>query len=135
MKILMFSTHSMKYIWYSPQKSKYPLYNISSFFLTRATSWTCLTFDAPEVKIELYQHARIQKIFSGGWGAGRTGQIPRRGLTENFSMVKINNLAIPGVGGGVRAPCPPAGSRCIVLVQEMVDGRKKTGLKSSIRLK
>ena len=24
-KILMFSTHSMKYIWYSPQKSKYPL--------------------------------------------------------------------------------------------------------------
>ena len=25
-KILMFSTHSMKYIWYSPQKSKYPLY-------------------------------------------------------------------------------------------------------------
>ena len=22
----MFSTHSMKYIWYSPQKSKYPLY-------------------------------------------------------------------------------------------------------------
>ena len=25
MKILMFSTHSMKYIWYSPQKSKYPL--------------------------------------------------------------------------------------------------------------
>ena len=26
MKILMFSTHSMKYIWYSPQKSKYPLF-------------------------------------------------------------------------------------------------------------
>ena len=26
MKILMFSTHSMKYIWYSPLKSKYPLY-------------------------------------------------------------------------------------------------------------
>ena len=26
MKILMFSTHSLKYIWYSPQKSKYPLY-------------------------------------------------------------------------------------------------------------
>ena len=25
MKILMFSTHSMKYIWCSPQKSKYPL--------------------------------------------------------------------------------------------------------------
>ena len=22
----MFSTHSMKYIWYSPQKSKYPLF-------------------------------------------------------------------------------------------------------------
>ena len=26
MKILMFSTHSMKYIWYSPQKRKYPLF-------------------------------------------------------------------------------------------------------------
>ena len=25
-KILLFSTHSMKYIWYSSQKSKYPLY-------------------------------------------------------------------------------------------------------------
>ena len=23
---MMFSTHSMKYIWYSPQKSKYPLF-------------------------------------------------------------------------------------------------------------
>ena len=26
MKILMLSTHLMKYIWYSPQKSKYPLF-------------------------------------------------------------------------------------------------------------
>ena len=26
MKILTFLTHSMKYIWYSPQKSKYPLF-------------------------------------------------------------------------------------------------------------
>ena len=34
-------------------------------------------------------HARIQKIFSGGGGV----QIPRRGLTENFNMAKINNLA------------------------------------------
>ena len=33
-------------------------------------------------------------------------QTPRRGLTENFNMAKINNLAIPG-GGGVRTPCPP----------------------------
>ena len=49
-------------------------------------------------------HARIQKIFSGGGGGG--GQIPRRGLTENFNMAKIHNLAIPG-GGGVRTPCPP----------------------------
>ena len=24
--IFKFSTHSMKYIWYSPQKSRYPLY-------------------------------------------------------------------------------------------------------------
>ena len=27
-KMLIFSTHSMKYIWYSPKKSKYPLYII-----------------------------------------------------------------------------------------------------------
>ena len=25
-KLLIFSTHSIKYIWYSPQKSKYPLF-------------------------------------------------------------------------------------------------------------
>ena len=25
MKLLIFSTHSMKYIWYTPQESKYPL--------------------------------------------------------------------------------------------------------------
>ena len=35
MKILMFSTHSMKYIWYSPQKSKYPLFiEVRLFILT-----------------------------------------------------------------------------------------------------
>ena len=28
-KILMFSTHSTNYIWYSPQKSKYPRYNVA----------------------------------------------------------------------------------------------------------
>ena len=37
-------------------------------------------------------------------------QIPRRGLTENFNMAKINNLAIPGAGRGVgvgsRPPVP-----------------------------
>ena len=48
-------------------------------------------------------HARIQKIFSGGGGV----QIPRRGLTENFNMAKINNLAIPGGGGGLD-PLSPA---------------------------
>ena len=26
MKISMFSTHEMKYIWYLPQKSKFPFY-------------------------------------------------------------------------------------------------------------
>ena len=31
--------------------------------------------------------------------------IPRRGLTENFNMAKINNLAIPGWGS--RPPAPP----------------------------
>ena len=34
-EILIFSTHSMKYIWYSPQKSKYPLcrkeYSLDTF--------------------------------------------------------------------------------------------------------
>ena len=33
-------------------------------------------------------------------GGGGGFQIPRRGLTENFNMAKINNLAIPGWGGG-----------------------------------
>ena len=49
-------------------------------------------------------HARIQKILSVGV------QIPRGGLTENFNMAKINNLAIPGVGVGVGGgpdPLPP----------------------------
>ena len=45
-------------------------------------------------------HARIQKIFSGF-------QILRRGLTENFNMAKINNLAIPGGGGGGPDPLSP----------------------------
>ena len=37
-------------------------------------------------------------------------QIPTRGLTENFNMAKINNLAIPGGGGGSGPPVPPSGS-------------------------
>ena len=41
--------------------------------------------------------------FSQWEGAGVP--IPRRGLTENFNMAKINNLAIPG---GVQTPCPPS---------------------------
>ena len=32
MKLLVFLTHSMKYIWYSPQKSKYPLYIFQSTY-------------------------------------------------------------------------------------------------------
>ena len=44
-------------------------------------------------------HARIQKIFSGGPNS-------RRGLTENFNMAKIDNLAIQGGGGGGGAPDP-----------------------------
>ena len=35
MKILMFSTHSMKYIWYSPQKGK-----ISSMYCIMTCSWS-----------------------------------------------------------------------------------------------
>ena len=54
-------------------------------------------------------HARIQK-FSRGWGGGGGVQIPRKGLTENFSMAKINNLAIPGGGGPDPLPPPPFGS-------------------------
>ena len=33
-------------------------------------------------------------------------QIPRRGLTENFNMANINNLAIPG-GGDTDPLSPP----------------------------
>ena len=40
--------------------------------------------------------------FLGGGGV----QIPRRGLTENFNMAKINNLAIPG-GRGSGPLSPP----------------------------
>ena len=42
-------------------------------------------------------------------GRGGGVQIPRRGLTENFNMAKINNLAIPvgGGGGGYGPPVPP----------------------------
>ena len=59
------------------------------------------TFEPPRHGGSNEYHARIQKIFSGGI------QIPRRGLTENFNMAKINNLAIPGVSG---PPAPPSGS-------------------------
>ena len=53
-------------------------------------------------------HARIQKIFS--WGGGGV-QIPRRGLTENFNMAEINNLAIIiRRGGSSGPPVTPSGS-------------------------
>ena len=60
---------------------------------------------APMLICALIEHARIQKIFSGGGGGGV--QIPRRGLTENFNMAKINNLAIPRGGGGPDPMSPP----------------------------
>ena len=41
-----------------------------------------------------------EKFIRGGGGV----QIPKRGLTENFNMAKINNLAIPGGSG---RPVPP----------------------------
>ena len=42
LKIQMFSTHLMKYIWYSPQKSKYPLFIFSVFLFLWAVkiSWS-----------------------------------------------------------------------------------------------
>ena len=55
---------------------------------------------------------RCRKFSQGGGGGGGV-QIPRRGLTENFNMAKINNLAIQGSrGGGGRVggsgpPVPP----------------------------
>ena len=55
--------------------------------------------------ISLLMHALIQKIFSGVGGGGGV-QILRGGLTENFNMAKINNLAIPG-GGGSGPPFHP----------------------------
>ena len=47
-KILMFSTHSMKYIWYSPQKSKYPPFMLAAtliFILTSLLDF-CLSYAA-----------------------------------------------------------------------------------------
>ena len=43
-------------------------------------------------------------------------QIPRRGLTENFNMAKINNLATPGQGGTLPPPPldPPMYKRIMV---------------------
>ena len=38
MKILMFLTHWMKYIRYSPTKSKYPLFTIEYKILKKSTS-------------------------------------------------------------------------------------------------
>ena len=45
---------------------------------------------------------RGSRFFFQGGGGGV--QIPRRGLTENFNMAKIKNLAIPGGSG---PPVPP----------------------------
>ena len=48
----------------------------------------------------------LENFLRGGGGGGV--QIPRRGLTENFNMAKINNLAIPvGGGGGGGGSGPP----------------------------
>ena len=47
-----------------------------------------------------------ENFLRGGGGV----QIPRRGLTENFNMAKINNLAIItrwGGGGGGKRSGPP----------------------------
>ena len=46
MKILMFSLHSMKYLWYSQQKSKYPLYiNVTVYILWQdCKELRCLNF-------------------------------------------------------------------------------------------
>ena len=49
-----------------------------------------------------------ENFLGGGGGRGGGGvQIPRRDLTENFNMAKINNLAIPGGGGGGLDPLSP----------------------------
>ena len=70
---------------------------------------------APMLICALMEHARTQKKFSRGGGGG--GQIPRRGLTENFNMAKFNNLALPG-GGGSGTPVT-AGFLTAFLVYEM----------------
>ena len=44
-----------------------------------------------------------ENFLGGGGGGGEGVQIPRRGLTENVNMTKINNLAIPG--GNWICPC------------------------------
>ena len=55
---------------------------------------------------EKHTCADPEKFLRGGGGF----QIPRRDLKENFNMAKINNLAIPGGGGGSGPPVPPSGS-------------------------
>ena len=47
-----------------------------------------------------------ENFLRGGGGGGV--QIPRRGLTEIFNMAKINDLAIPGGGGGGSDPLSPS---------------------------
>ena len=59
-------------------------------------------------KISTWQKLIIWQLLPGGRGGGV--QIPRRGITENFNMAKINNLAIitrREGGGGVRRSGPP----------------------------
>ena len=60
----------------------------------------------PEHGYTISSPMRGSRKFSRG-GGGRGFQIPRRGLMENFNMAKINNLAIPGGGGGSGPPVPP----------------------------
>ena len=79
----------------------------------------CLTMKLLDYQVRLggrlhCPFTRIQKIFSGGGGGGWGVQIPRRGLTENFNMAKINNLATPGGGSG--PPVPPSGSAHVRLI-------------------
>ena len=68
MKLLIFSTHSMKYICYSPQKSKYPLF-ISAF------NYICLMGCSPQE-------------MSRCWHVGSLGKLSPFALqTENFTSI------------------------------------------------
>ena len=79
MKILMFSTHSMKYIWYSPQKSKYPL-SIYAMWHIQLTGYESANLSLPVTNINL----KIGLQTASPVGTRRKRFIANTGLNHRF---------------------------------------------------